>query len=219
MSSTPDGLTRKEILLGLALASTSGLAVIAHTFGPVKLNFATPFIAMPTAMLLSGLILMRRRLYGRLHTLASSIAMGGAYGFLATLVYDLIRPLLKFVFQFQYPPFRAMKIFGTLITGLAADDPVSIAAGWIYHFWNGVSFGMMYVLIWPKGGWGSGLAWGLGLQLLMMIVYPSFLKVRLADPGFLAMGIVGHSFWGVVLGELVLRRRSLWFRPTEGVRP
>jgi hypothetical protein len=205
-----EGLTLREILVGLALSCTSGLAIIAHTYGPVKLSFATPFIALPTAMVLSGLILLRKRLYGRLHTLSSSIAMGALYGLAATVIYDLIRPLLKWIFQFQYPPFRAMTIFGTLITGLAPEDPVSQIAGWTYHFWNGISFGMMYVLIWPRGGWISGLAWGLGLQLLMMIVYPSFLNARLSDPGFLTMGIVGHSFWGVVLGYLVRRRRHLW---------
>ena len=51
------------------------------------------------------------------------------------------------------------------------------------------------------GGALLGMAWGLGLQGLMMFTYPRLLQVRLDDPGFLTMGIVGHAFWGLALGE------------------
>ena len=142
--------------------------------------------------------------------MANALAMGAAYGFLATVVYDVIRPLLKQVFHFQYPPFRAITVFGSLITGLPMGHPFGLTVGWIYHFWNGISFAMMYVLVRPRGGLVSGWAWGLGLQLLMLWVYPSLLKVRLDDPGFLTMGIVGHSCWGLVLGWCVQKRGHLW---------
>ena len=64
---------------------------------------------------------------------------------------------------------------------------------------------MMFALLRPRGGAVLGLVWALLLQGLMMVVYPSFLQARLEDPGFLWSGIVGHAFWGVVLG-LGLRR-------------
>jgi hypothetical protein len=202
-------LRRREIVFGFFLASTSGAAVLAHTFGPVRLSFTAPFISLPSAAILVGIILLRRRLYVRLHVFAQILILGAVFGLLATGVYDAVRPLLKWIFHFAYNPYRAMPIFGMLITGRPESDPIAIAAGWIYHFWNGISFGMMFALLRPKGGAIAGWAWGLGLQCLMMIAYPHLLAVRLADHGFLAMGLVGHSLWGIVLGACL---RKYWMR-------
>jgi hypothetical protein len=154
-------------------------------------------------------VLLRRRLYARLHHFAQVLMLGAVSGLLATVVYDAVRPLLKWMFHFAYSPYRAMPIFGMLITGRPESDPLAIALGWVYHFWNGISFGIMFALLWPKGGAIAGLVWGLGLQCLMMVAYPHLLAIRLADPGFLAMGLVGHSLWGVVLGESI---RQYWLR-------
>ncbi|MBI4318815.1 MAG: hypothetical protein HY675_10015 [Chloroflexi bacterium] len=189
-----------EIALGVALAGASGAAVLAHTFGPVPMSFTAPFVVMPTASVLVILALLRTRRYQRLHLFAGRLLMGGAWGLAATLAYDAIRPLLKLIFGFTFDPFRAMPIFGQLITGLPATDPASLAAGWAYHFWNGISFGMMFALVRPRGGPIAGFVWAMILQGLMMAAYPTFLQARLDDPGFLATGIVGHGLWGIVLG-------------------
>ena len=97
-------------------------------------------------------------------------------------------------------------ICGELITGRPAGDAWAEVAGWTYHFWNGISFGMMFALIRPKGGVILGFLWAEFLQVLMMAVYPAFLRARLDDPGFLVLGLVGHGLYGVVLGWLVARR-------------
>ena len=98
-----------------------------------------------------------------------------------------------------------MPIFGSLMTGLEQSEPKAILAGWLYHFWNGISFGMMFTMLAPKGGILKGLIWAMFLQGLMMWVYPNFLQVRLDNPGFLWTGLVGHAFWGVVLGYGIKR--------------
>ena len=202
MTANPDltRLTPREVVIGLALACISGLAVLAHSFGGVKLTYSAPFIAMPSAAILTGIILLCRKQHARLHIFAEALWRGAVCGLAGTAVYDVSRPLLKWIFEFKYHPFRAMPIFGMLITGRPETDSFAITVGLIYHFWNGISFGMMFALLRPKGGMLLGLAWGLGLQLLMMIAYPRLLQIRLADPGFLTMGIVGHSLWGLMLG-------------------
>src|SRR3970282_265862 len=53
-----------------------------------------------------------------------------------------------------------MPLFGQLITGLPPSDGRALAAGWAYHFWNGLSFGKVYALLRPRGGVASGLVWG-----------------------------------------------------------
>ena len=50
---------------------------------------------------------------------------------------------------------RIIVAFGVLITGRPESDPAAVAAGWIYHFWNGISFATMYVLIAGRGRWPS----------------------------------------------------------------
>jgi len=197
---TPGGLSRSEALLAIVLASTSGLGILVHTFGPVPMSFSAPFVVFPTACLLAGAILVRRQLPERFHAFARALVAGASWGMVATLFYDGIRPLLGFLFGFTFNPYRAIFIFGELITGLPRSDPFAVAAGWTYHFWNGTSFGMMFALFRPQGGILPGVLWAETLQVLMMIAYPSFLNARLDDPGFMATGIIGHGLWGIVLG-------------------
>lgn len=193
-------LLPRERAFGTLLAGTSGAAILAHAFGPLPLSFAAPFVVFPTAALLVGLILIRRRLHARLHHFASTLIVGARWGLGATWCYDAVRPVLKLAFGFSFNPYRAMPIFGQLITGRPPTDAVAIGAGWLYHFWNGISFGMMFALVRPQGGVLAGVLWAMILQGLMMAAYPSFLQARLDDVGFLITGIVGHALWGAVLG-------------------
>lgn len=198
-------LERREVALGVGMAGTSGAAVLAHTFGPVPMSFTVPFVVLPTTSVLVGLVLLRRRLYGRLHRFSQLLARGAIAGFGATLFYDAARPLIVALLGSTFDPYRAIPLFGTLITGLPSTAPTALAAGWLYHFWNGTSFGMMFALARPSGGVAWGFAWAMALQSLMMLTYPTFLRARLDDPGFLLSGLIGHGVWGVVLGAAIAR--------------
>ncbi len=200
-------VTRADVALAIALASTSGAAILAQTFTATPMVLTVPFLVMPSSILLAAIILLRRRLYQRFRTVANLVRLGAGIGLMATLAYDVIRPLVQHVFGFKYAPFGAMPIFGHLITGLPSTSVIAITSGWIYHFWNGASFGMMFALLLPKGGWLVGLLWGLGLECLMLVTYPHLLRVRLDDPGFLATSLIGHSLWGVILGFSVSKWR------------
>lgn len=195
------GLRRREIVLGAILAGTSGAAVLAEAFGLARMSFTVPFFVLPASSLLVGVVLARRGLYGRLHHFSTLLLVGAGWGLVATLGYDAVRPVLVGALGLAFDPYRAIGIFGALITGLPAGDAIAGAVGWLYHFWNGISFAIVFALARPSGGVLPGLAWALGLQVLMMAAYPSLLQARLDDPGFLATGIVGHSIWGIVLGS------------------
>lgn len=198
-------LLPREIVIGVALAGTSGLAVLLHAIGALPMSFTVPFVAVPAGVIIAGTVLVGQRRFGRLHAFSRAVVVGTVMGLLATLVYDAVRPPLVYAMGSSYDPYRAQPIFGQLITGLSPTDPRALAAGWAYHTWNGLSFGMIYGLVRPQGGWRTGLAWGLGLQLLMMAAYPALMKARLDDPAFMATGLIGHSFWGIVLGASVQR--------------
>lgn len=198
-------LLPREAIIGLVLAGANGAALLSYVFLGLPLSVTIPFFALPAAALLVFAVLIGQRRFARLHAFSRAILIGAAAGLVATLVYDAVRPLLIFAMGSRYDPFRAIPLFGQLITSLAPTDQRALLAGWAFHFWNGLSFGVIYTLLRPQGGWRTGLAWGLGLQLLMMAAYPRLLQARLDDPAFMATGIVGHSFWGVVLGVTVRR--------------
>jgi hypothetical protein len=204
-----------ETALGIGLACTSVGAILAHVFAGVPMMFTAPFVVMPTGALLVSAVLMRKRLYGVMHLFASLVALGGGCGLLSTLIYDMVWPLLTIIFQSHYEPYKAISIFGFLITGRPQTDPVALAAGWAYHAWNGINFGMMFSLFRPRGGVIAGMIWGIGLQLLLFATYPHLLKVRLNDPGLMVVGLVGHSVWGAVLGYSVRK----WGRHHDEATP
>lgn len=193
-----------QIIVGILLASTSGVAITLWGLGKIPMSFTVSFTVLPSIIILVGWVLYNQN-NQKFHWFNNLIIQGGKWGFLATLFYDAIRPLLKLIFRFDFNPYRAMPIFGQLITGLEQTNRWAILSGWTYHFWNGISFGIMFALLFPKGGMFKGWIWSMVLQGLMMWVYPEFLAVRLADPGFLWTGIVGHSLWGIVLGYGIKR--------------
>ncbi|MEK7215696.1 MAG: hypothetical protein AAB289_08895 [Chloroflexota bacterium] len=197
-----------EIALAIMMAATSGAALLGHIYLGMSMSYTVTFLALPVSLLLAGAALMLRRSYHRLHLLSSRVTTGALWGLAATLAYDAVRPVLVAVFQFSYDPFRAVHIFGQLITGQPVTSVQAQAAGWLYHFWNGAGFGVMYVLVRSQGGAATGFAWGMALQFMMLLAYPSFLQVRLDNPGFLVTSMVGHGTWGVVLGAGVARWRQ-----------
>lgn len=197
-------LTITQIIVGILLTSMSGVAISLWGLGKIPMSFTVSFVVLPTAIIIVAFALFYSN-SKKFHYYNNLIIQGGKWGLIATLFYDAIRPLLKLIFRFDFNPFRAMPIFGELITGLEQTSSLAIAAGWTYHFWNGISFGMMFALLVPKGGMLKGFIWSMILQGLMMWVYPHFLAVRLEDPGFLMTGIVGHGLWGIVLGYGIKR--------------
>jgi hypothetical protein len=195
------GPSMRAKLAGVVLAGLSGAAVLAETFTPMPMRVSVPLLVLPGALLLTGMVFASRRRFRELDRFADRAISGALWGLVATLAYDAIRPLLMWTFRYHFNPYRAMPIFGELITDQPRTAGIAIAIGWGYHFWNGISFGVMLALMRPRGGPIAGLIWAMSLQGFMMWAYPTLLKLRLDNPGFLMAGIVGHAVWGLVLGS------------------
>lgn len=193
-------LSRREMAMGVLLAGTSGFALLAYAFGGIPMSYTITILGLPAFAILGAIMLLRRRLYWRLHLLADWLVRGAIWGLVATACYDVVRPIFVRLLGLPFDPFGAVYTFGYFITGLPVDDPRALAAGWLYHVWNGVSFGMMFAVLRPYGGPWAGLAWGLGLQVFMTLTYPEVFQIRLDTPGFLPTSIFGHGVWGLVLG-------------------
>lgn len=199
------GPSTRAKVAGVVLAGLSGAAVLAEAFTPIPMRISVPVVVLPGALLLTGMVFASTRRFRELDRFADRAISGAIFGLLATLAYDAIRPALMFIFRYHFNPYRAMPVFGSLITDEPKTTALAVAIGWIYHFWNGLSFGVTFALMRPRGGPVAGLVWAMVLQGLMMWSYPTLMRIRLDNPGFLMAGIVGHSVWGLVLGTSLRR--------------
>ncbi len=191
----------RDIVLLFCLAGLSGAALVGRVLWKIPMLWTVGFLTLPAGIAIVIIAFAGHGRYLSLRFVSDRVIAGAKWGLIATLAYDAIRPLLVWGLRLHFSPYRAQPIFGSLITNRPRTDPVAIAVGWIYHFWNGVSFGVMLALVKPRAGWAWGMAWALGLQACMMAIYPKFLEVRLSSPGFLITSIVGHGFYGWVLGS------------------
>jgi hypothetical protein len=145
--------------------------------------------------------------------LARRLAYAAWIGLAATVCYDVTRIVVDRVLQSPINPFEALPLYGQLLTGAPADSGLARAVGVLYHGANGVGFGMAFVMIVGRPGPLSGLAWGLGLELAMALLYPSWLRIQALEE-FLTISVVGHAAYGLSLGILA---RSFLGRTTAGV--
>ena len=190
---------RERLLIAL-LASAPGNSVLAQAFGAAPMRITVPSLALPSLCLLLALTVGAPP--AAMSGTAALVRRGALAGVLATLAYDVIRPPMRWAFGFEYDPFRAVTLFGELITG-QTGTALAHLAGWTFHAIDGISFGIIFASIFPRGGVLPGLAAAGVLQMLLMLSYPFLVGVPLGNAGFLTMGVVGHAVFGVVLGAVV----------------
>jgi len=147
---------------------------------------------------------------------ARRAAFGAAAGVLATVAYDVVRLLVVQALGLHVHPFDTLVLFGQLIVG-GGPRPVAWVAGTAYHYANGTLFAVAYALLLSGRDWRFGVLWGLGLECLMLLVYPAWLNLRLLLLEFTVMSVAGHLAYGTTLGLLGQRRRGGWRPPPHRV--
>lgn len=193
------------LLVAIACASMSGAALLAHHAGLLRLPFFITFISLPSSLALVALHLWAKRWPWQ--WLARRIWAGCWIGPLGTLAYDVTRGMLVVSGIYTFQPFRVIVLLGVLITGEPETAGVAIAAGWIYHLWNGVNFAVIYVLAVGRGWWPLGVVWGMALEVLMLATFPGLFRLPAWDVGFMATSLIGHVAYGLVLGLLAQRQK------------
>ena len=91
-------------------------------------------------------------------------------------------------------------------------------AGWLYHFSNGLTFGVMYLAMIgdaTKRHWAWGVVFAVGLELAMLFTpYPAFFHIPITSK-FVIVTLTAHLVFGAVMGWVTL---SLWKLLTPLVR-
>ncbi len=203
------------------LSATSIWCLLAEFYGLCSMRAFTTWILIPATVLLIAMALIDRAKGDR--RLWRAIAIGATGGLLAAVAYDIFR--LPFVIAAtdhagpvwaRLPLFKVFPRFGAMILGHSFDIQgrgtqldsqftlLDHVVGWIYHFSNGITFGVMYMAIIgdaTRRSWWWGVVLAVGLELAMLFTpYTSFFGINPVTR-FVVVTLTAHLIFGVALGR------------------
>ncbi len=146
-----------------------------------------------------------------------AVLIGFFGGLLAAVSYDVFR--LPFVFAKEWgissvvPPMGLFKVFprfGAMVLGQPIEQShyslTTQIVGWIYHFSNGATFGVMYVTMIGnpmRRHWTWAVVWAVALELGMLFTpYPQVFNIPVTTR-FVVVTLAAHAIFGVGLGLTV----------------
>lgn len=197
------------------LAASSIACLLFDFYRLCPMRIFTLFIFLPAM-----LILVAFALFDRLRgdgMLWRAVLIGFAGGLLAAVSYDVFR--LPFVFAKEWglssiiPPMSLFKVFprfGAMVLGQPIEQThyslTTQIVGWIYHFSNGATFGVMYVAMIgnpTRRHWAWAVLMALALEIGMLLTpYPQVFNIPVTAR-FVAVTVAAHAIFGVGLGLTV----------------
>jgi hypothetical protein len=195
-----------------ALASSSIACLLADFYKLCPMSFFTVFIFLPALVALCVLaVLDRQRGDGHVWR---AVCIGMLGGLLAAVAYDVFR--LPFVFAKDWgidsivQPMKLFNVFprfGAMVLGQPIEQPdYSLAThiiGWIYHFSNGATFGVMYLALIGdarRRHWAWAVVFALALELGMLFTpYPGVFNITVTMR-FVIVTVAAHAIFGAALG-------------------
>ena len=186
-------------LVAIACAGVSGLSLVAHVLGVLPMPYFLEVFGIPSLLVLFALAA-----WGRIvdaGTFINGLWVGLWVGGIATVAYDGIRFLVERGHLFGYNGLVPILMYGSWITGRPTSSVAAKVAGWAYHYWNGITFAIIYTLGVGKRHWLFGIAYAMVLECCLLGLFPLFVPVtRKFD--FVALSMIGHIAYGAVLGVL-----------------
>lgn len=203
-------------LLVFLLSATSIWCLLAEFYGLCSMRFFTFRILIPATALL--ILLAITDWLGGDRRLARAVWVGAVGGLLAAVAYDLFR--IPFVVAaadhigphwLRLPLFKVFPRFGAMIlgepytAGTTASQFTLMAhvVGWVYHFSNGITFGVMYMALVGdarRRSWLWAILLAAGLELAMLFTpYTQFFGIGLTTQ-FIVATLSAHILFGIVLG-------------------
>jgi hypothetical protein len=215
-SSNAWGWTLPARAIVFLLAATSIWCLLADFYGFCPMRTFTLAILLPASVALIGLAIADR-LWGP-RMLWRGVMIGAVAGFLAACAYDVFR--IPFVVAaidkvgpewLRLPLFKVFPRFGAMILGqpfdpTATDSQFTLTAhllGWVYHFSNGITFGVMYMALVgdaTRRSWLWAVLFATGLELAMLVTpYTGFFGIHMTAR-FVIVTFAAHAVFGVAMG-------------------
>jgi hypothetical protein len=199
-------------LLVFLLASSSISCLLLDFYSICPMRVFAPFVFLPAMLvLLVWAVLDRSFADGRL---GRAVFIGIAAGLAAAVAYDIFR--LPFVFAKTWgiasvvPAMNLFKVFsafGAMILGQPIEQEshtrAALFLGWVYHFSNGATFGVMYMAMIGDGmrrHWAWGVVMAVALELGMLLTpYPKVFGIPVT-PRFVVVTMAAHGIFGIMMG-------------------
>ncbi|MCP3973586.1 MAG: hypothetical protein GY720_03745 [bacterium] len=179
----------------------------------IAMPFTLSFFALPATVAVVAMGAWANRVNRR--DVVRRMWVGVVAGAAGTAVYDLSRLVVAWATPASFDPFRAHPNFGALMLSTTPDQTAAIVAGWGYHFWNGLSFAVMFALIAGAARARWAVLWALVLESATIMVTPRYTGISQTDVAFISVSLVGHLFYGIVLGLLARQ----WLMADPGGSP
>lgn len=203
--------------LVFTLSAMSIWCLLSEFYGLCSMRTFVFFVLIPAMILLTAMALLDRAKGDR--RLWRALLIGSIAGFIAACAYDLFRlPWVVGHAQqigpawLRLPLFKVFPQFGAMIlnqpfTSQQSSADFSLAShlvGWLYHFSNGMTFGIMYMALVGdslKRSWLWAIALAVGLEVMMLLTpYTSFFAIRMTAL-FVIVTLTAHLIFGLTLGR------------------
>jgi hypothetical protein len=186
-----------RVMFGICGLS-SGLALIFSIIFGISLSITLGLLLSTSIAMISLRVLSSENYYRKL--IKKQIRVGFIAGILATAGYDISRAIVVVGLDLKFEPFRTWYIFGELILGQHSDRLYLFLVGFTYHLLNGIAFSIAYCLLLGDRNWKYGVIWAFGLEIVMFLVYPTWLNLGKVIGEFTVVSVIGHACYGLILG-------------------
>lgn len=194
-----NSISIKQTKLSLAFLF-SGLALVVFIYSGLHLFLSLLLLFAPALYVFRNtsqqLSLVEKK------TLNADIQNGIYIGILGTVAYDAVRLTLYGTGAVIFFPFETFHLFGNALIGANAPYNVAFAVGACYHLLNGITFSVAYRISCKNKNFVWGIVGAMGLEILMLVAYSSWLNLTGKMTDFLIISMVGHYSYGATVGLL-----------------
>ena len=181
----------------IACLPSAGALVLKVT-GLMQMQPGVLYVFLPCACFLITIWWTARP--GRYEEVGNAILLGAVAGLVATFAYDLIR--IPFLLLGQRV-FMTIDTYGMWIMDASVSTGLTDVVGWIYHYSNGISFGIIFALFLR----GQHIIWAVLYAIVLETInlITPFTEIFGLSTNLSAIGILylGHVAYGLPLGFMV----------------
>lgn len=206
-----DASSHRSLIMGafgiLALLSVAPL--LAWTFGLGSFSSWFLYVTAPAWITLLAAGLLTK---SRLPKLRTALIAGALGGLLGTFAYDIFRiPFAAIGFRL----FSPIESYGVLLLSAQGSSGWTDLAGWTFHFFNGMAFGVAYAAVALDRHWGWAIAWAMVLETATVVTPFADAYALRGRWGVIAIAYAAHLPYGLALGYVVSRGTSFVRQATE----
>jgi hypothetical protein len=214
-------------LLALTVGGVSSLLVVTATAGWAPMPVLFYAIAVPGILVVAAIGVYANR--AGLGRLSRRIWVGVVGGIVLTMALDVIRVAGV---HLGYLP-DSVTMFGNLIANagpMADPTPSHYALGEIYHYLNGISFALVYSILFRRTRWWGPVTFSVLVWIGMMVLPPmapkfgpfGLDKFDTLLNGYAVSTLLAHVAMGIALAAIInaqARDRGLLLAPSALMRP